>query len=69
MLIIDRFEGDYAILEDNNKHYEIKKTELPINCKEGDVITTKDGIYIIDVEQTNLRRQAIINLQRGLWES
>lgn len=69
MLIIDRFEGNYAILEDDNKHYEIKKTELPDDCKEGDVITTKDGLYIIDVEQTNLRRQAIINLQRGLWES
>jgi hypothetical protein len=45
MLIIDRFEGEYAILEDNNNHYEIKLSELPKGCKEGDVITTKDGFY------------------------
>lgn len=69
MLIIDRFEGDYAILEDNNNHYEIKKSELPQGCREGDVIISQDGIYIIDEEQTRLRREAIQKLQRSLWES
>ncbi|MCC8068590.1 MAG: DUF3006 domain-containing protein [Ruminococcus sp.] len=69
MLIIDRFEGEYAILEDNNYHYEIKRSELPHNCKEGDVIVTKDGFYTIDVQQTKLRREAILKLQRTLWES
>jgi hypothetical protein len=69
MLIIDRLEGEYAILEDNNNHYEIKLSELPKGCKEGDVITTKDGFYTIDVEQTELRRKAILRLQRNLWES
>lgn len=69
MLIIDRFENEYAILEDNNNHYEIKRTELPKDCKEGDVIVTKNGMYVVDVEQTNLRRQAILKLQRELWES
>ena len=69
MLIIDRFEGEYAILEDNNYHYEIKNSELPSNCKEGDIIVTKGGMYIVDVEQTKLRQQAILKLQRTLWES
>lgn len=69
MLIIDRFEGDYALLEDNDNHYEIKKSELPENCREGDVITSKDGMYIVDTEQTNQRREAIKRLQRSLWES
>lgn len=69
MLIIDRFEDEYVILEDSNYHYEIKRSELPSDCKEGDVIVTKNGIYIVNAEQTELRRQAILKLQRTLWES
>ena len=68
MLIIDRFEGDYAILEDNINHYEIKRSELPMDCKEGDVIVSKDGIYTVDKVQTTLRREAIKKLQRSMWE-
>ena len=69
MFIIDRFEGEYAILEDNINHYEIKRSELPKDCHEGDVIISKDGLYVIDEEQTKLRREAIKKLQRSLWES
>ena len=69
MLIIDRFEGEYAILEDDSNHYEIKKSELPKACHEGDVIVSQGGIYAIDEEQTKLRREAIRRLQRSLWES
>ena len=69
MLVIDRFEGEYVLLEDEENHYEIKKSELPNNCTEGDVIVTKFGKYVIDVAQTDLRRKAILNLQRNLWES
>lgn len=69
MFIIDRFEGEYAILEDNNNHYEIKRSELPKDCQEGDVIISQEGLYVIDEEQTKLRREAIKKLQRSLWES
>jgi len=69
LLIIDRFEGEYVLLEDEENHYEIKRSELPSDCKEGDVIITQCGKYVVDVEQTNLRRNAILRLQRNLWES
>lgn len=69
MLIIDRFEGEYAILEDGKHHYEVKRSELPDDCFEGDVIVTKDGFYTVDKEQTKLRRKAILRLQRSVWES
>jgi hypothetical protein len=68
MLIIDRFEGDYVILEDDKNHYEIKKSELPCGCREGDVIESKGGVYTINTEQTELRREAIKRLQRSLWD-
>ena len=42
---------------------------LIIDRLEGDVIVTKGGMYIVDVEQTKLRQQAILKLQRTLWES
>ena len=32
MLVIDRFEGDYAIVEDGNKHIKLEKN-LPMQRK------------------------------------
>ena len=29
MLIIDRFEGDYAIIEDGEKHFKIERKDIP----------------------------------------
>ena len=38
-LIVDRFEGDLAIIEYEDGHFEIPKHCLPENTKEGDSIT------------------------------
>ncbi len=38
MLIIDRFEGEYALIEMNRKIFHIPKSLLPKGAKEGDVI-------------------------------
>ena len=37
-IIIDRFEGDYAIVEYNGKSFEIPKALLPANSTERDQI-------------------------------
>lgn len=51
--IIDRFENEFAICEDENKKMiEIKKEDLPLNAKEGDVLNLKDGTFSIDSEET-----------------
>lgn len=58
-MIIDRFEGDYAVAErDDGDITEIATALLPENAKEGDVIVfTYDG-YIIDEDATAERRKA-----------
>ncbi|NLK70660.1 MAG: DUF3006 domain-containing protein [Clostridiales bacterium] len=68
MLVIDRFEGDYAIVEDGNKHIKLEKKNLPPDAKESDVLIFVDGKYIIDKEQTQKNKEEIIKLQNSLWE-
>ncbi len=68
MLIIDRFEGDYAIVEDGDKHIKIERNNLPLDAKESDVLILIDGKYIIDIKQTKKIKEEIIKLQNSLWE-
>lgn len=39
MLIIDRFEGMFAIVECGDQMLQIPKTELPAGAKEGSVLS------------------------------
>ncbi|MGM0410687.1 MAG: DUF3006 domain-containing protein [Bacillota bacterium] len=63
MLIIDRFEGDKAVVESSGGTFEINKSEIPNNAKEGDVLK-----IIVDKEETSTRRQAIKELSKELFE-
>lgn len=38
MLIIDRFEGEYALIKHNKRIFHIPKTLLPKGAKQGDRI-------------------------------
>lgn len=49
--IIDRFEGDYAVVELENKEMvDIPRSILPVESKEGDVIN-------ISIEETETENQ------------
>ncbi|MGI6706584.1 MAG: DUF3006 domain-containing protein [Clostridia bacterium] len=69
-LIIDRFEGDYAVCEKENREMiDIERTKLPPNAKEGDVlILAEDGSIAIDRGETARRREMIEQLMDELWE-
>ena len=58
-IVIDRFEGTYAICEDKDqKFFAIEIAELPQGAKEGHVIEIKDdGTLAIDQKETDLRRE------------
>lgn len=60
-MIIDRFEGSYAICELEDKSTTtIPKYKLPLECKEGDcLILDKDGLIKKDSELTKSREQTI----------
>ena len=68
-LIIDRFEDEYAVCEDENKKIlNINKSKIPKQAKEGDIIIYIDGKYILDKEKTLNRKKYIEELTKDLWE-
>lgn len=60
-LIIDRFEENYAVCEDEDeKFFAIERTEIPDGAEEGDVLNIdEDGNICINVEETENRRNRI----------
>lgn len=52
---VDRFENDFAILEDRKtrKLINIAINQLPSNIKEGDILYYKNGQFLLDNNKTN----------------
>ena len=62
-VIIDRFEGDYAVVEiDKGKFVNLPKELVP-NAKEGDIV-----IIRVDHEETNKRKEHVKDLMNQLFE-
>ena len=70
ILVIDRFEGTYAICEDKDqKFFAIETNELPAGATEGTVLVIDDeGVLHINEEKTAARRSKIKKLQDKLWK-
>jgi len=52
VLIIDRFEGDWAIIETENRHtFNLPRFVLPPGIKEGDVISIQVGIDLVATKE------------------
>lgn len=68
MLIIDRFEGKFAIVEDTEteKMTQIGKELIEQNASESDVIVLSDGIYRVDSEATKKRRAEVLALLKKM---
>lgn len=66
--IIDRFEGNYAVIElPDKKILNIEKSKIPLEAKEGDILKRVNDTLIIDDEETNKRRKEIETLTKDLW--
>lgn len=59
MRIIDRIEGDSAVVEITEEFVTVPLSSLPENAKEGDVLVCEGGVYRVDCEATKKRRAAI----------
>lgn len=67
--IVDRIEGNYVILEDNEgKLFNAEKNYIIGIAKEGDILYKKDSLYYINKEATEKRKEEIDKLMKGLWE-
>ncbi|RKD23651.1 Protein of unknown function [Caminicella sporogenes DSM 14501] len=68
-VLIDRFEGDYAVCERENREIiNIEKYKIPKEAKEGDVLIIENDRIIIDKEETEKRKKEIEALTDDIWE-
>lgn len=68
-IIIDRFEGKYAVCEiENLEMMDIEISKLPANAKEGDVLIINGDKIIIDEKESKERKETIKKLMDDLWE-
>ena len=67
-VIIDRFEGDFAVCE---KEYRImlnvKRDKLPADVKEGDVLIIEGNMISIDGAETTRRKNIVNKLFSNLF--
>ncbi len=61
-VIIDRFEGNYAVVEIHKNKFVNLAKELVPDAKEGDVVN-----IIIDKEDTKKRKNKIKNIMNDLF--
>ncbi len=54
MYTLDRFEGDFAVLENRNTKQmtDIPISNIPSKAKEGDILKFSNGSYVVDYEET-----------------
>lgn len=62
--IIDRFEGDWAVIEYGEKFFNFPKELLPKEAKEGNVLKFD---ITIDIEETEKRKKAVEDLAKDLF--
>jgi hypothetical protein len=70
LLVIDRFEGDFAVCEDENlQTVHIRKSELPSGAAEGDCLRAdpQKG-YILDTDETARRKARILRKMDHLFD-
>lgn len=66
MLIIDRFEGDFAVVEyKEGCTFNLPRSLLPTGAKEGDILTLT---MTIDNESAETRKKKIETLMDELFE-
>ena len=67
-VIIDRFEGDFAVCEKpDRKMLNIKRDKLPPDAKEGDALNIDGDTITIDPAATAARQNAVNKLFSDLF--
>jgi hypothetical protein len=65
---IDRFEGNYAVCEDEHGNMSnIDRKKLPITAVEGNVLVPHLSRFVIDQNETDKRKKGIQGLFKELW--
>ena len=64
MFTLDRYENNYAICENRTtgEMFDIPKSKISPDAKDGDILKFKNGIYQICHKETNTQKEFIENL-------
>lgn len=73
MIYLDRFEGNFAVLEEETENGEtvtknVERRLISEDCREGDVIIFDGKKYATDVIATELREAEMLDLLRELTD-
>ena len=63
---VDRIEGNVVVLENEDGDMVTKRVDCLPPCRAGDVLCETDGVYTVDVLETNRRREEIFALEQKL---
>ncbi|MCX6003338.1 MAG: DUF3006 domain-containing protein [Chloroflexi bacterium] len=67
-VVIDRFEGDFAVCEKEDRTMlNVKRSKLPANIKESDVLIIDGDTITIDPAETAKKRGVTDKLVENLW--
>jgi Protein of unknown function (DUF3006) len=66
--IVDRFEGDYVVIEVNGETQDVKKSKVADGVTAGDAVELIDGIWTKDVERTESRTAEVKKLMDSVWD-
>lgn len=71
MYTLDRFAGNFAILENRGtkKMTDIPISNIPSNAKEGDILKLSNGSYVINYEETSIVSDRIRDKMDNLKKS
>lgn len=65
---IDIIEENIAVCEgDDGNVLKLKLDELPKGTREGDIIEKTENGFIIDADETQLRRKKMAEMQRNIF--
>ncbi|MFA9378196.1 MAG: DUF3006 domain-containing protein [Lachnotalea sp.] len=65
-LVIDRFEGKYAVCMQEDSIINIPRYKVPINAKDGDCLVMENGFFVVQKEVTEDKRYKVKKIMDDL---
>ena len=65
--IVDRFEGDYVVIEIDGATQDIPQEKVNEDVRVGDVVVLQAGVWVKNVSSTVKRSEEIKKLMDDVW--
>jgi predicted house-cleaning NTP pyrophosphatase (Maf/HAM1 superfamily) len=66
--IVDRFEGEFVVIEVDGITKDFLKSDVDANVIVGDTVVFVDGKWLTDKDETKSRSKEIKKLMDDVWE-